>query len=1540
MEAGINADQNFYRRQFPQSSENNLGRHNYEEAQHREFEPLPPQPPPKVSLVTNSLQVSSANGYGASAVNTPIADEYYREFRGIQPSQGYNDVNTNGMLTATQAGTTSRQPPSSFRSNSNGTTPKHPTISASRNALKPSYRSASAPLDERMALSTTKSTSALKGPQQPSVKDLLKRFDQNSEQTTSASRRPPIRTPLNENGTSGPGYLRSKPNVEIQPPVPASRAGMMTRDAAFGRAKSPTTTRTTQRSKFATEDQHSNNALSSVARTARSRQDVSGNAQASQSMINLAPTPPAKPPSPALARRPLFGEVVPEESGPIYPGYGIADTRVRRTSDGSLSQPSWRQRSQSDADVQPPSPTAWYRGATPSLPDELDANKTPRQSRQHNRSQSDFAIEKGYTSSARHQDGRDRYKSPPPHMKQSSQSRLPVSSKRLSNPSDSASPPSTRSASPSKFKTQAPITMPPKADSRPWSPAGRSTTSSDRSRTPAGRSTTPTNKSTTPHRSTGRQIASPPKIPMNNSSLKAYISAPPPKTSPPLRSSRPRLPVSSATTASSRGKIFERPQSPPHQHSSKTSRSGSNENKAVGRSGVRGPVDYAAKREQIVRSYSKVIQESEEKELRKARLRRLAEERAVNTGAKVADEKTDSTSDPPQTPIMPVQIVIDEAQSPKLEVQTSFLPPSNVYTSSRQESNISNLDSPTLGIPGSFPSLDPHSDEDDPHSAISNATGFTEFDTEPQTEPATQSQGKPLSDTLVDKASTNKLPQNSFVDESLHTPGDNISIPGILDPTFVEEDEAITANTDAYGNQNHYEDEPVNDQYSDGAPVFTSTSPIEMPEDHSLPQTLGNAGQSTFEQDSSLVNGIPAIAQYQNHTPSQDSHVPEHSNKLPLWESEQRAPSPFPLTTLETTNVNSAFQSELVETPITEIDSESTDDTGCSADTEEGSNAFEEHYNRPFNHTLQHRASQQIAWTDNTVNTFEEPTWRGIHGQLSPLSLFSNREEPPQPPPKEEYTKPEVPPKPPNYSPLPSPRSTAGTPRLASPSRTFKSDYSFSSGRRSSEPTVTSMGDIPAIPPVPAWPDHSPPPPPQGAFAEPTSLDSVHSPPPPSFYNRRPASSIYRSNRDPESRRDSNDDLNSSRPSISTPLSSTRISLNDDVVPSQQFDEPPKTIQLDGEEKEAAEKLAKRLQHRGRVIKELIDTESVYLKDMNVVEEIYKGTAEACPKLEPGDVKTIFRNTDQIVAFSTMFLDELKAASASVYSPRLQKSQQSRNNAISPAGGDLSLTAASSEESDLEKDRKTRVGEYFGRHLKEMQTVYTDFLKSSEQASTRLATLQSDSAVKVWLNECNHVAKDLTAAWDLDALLIKPVQRITRYQLLLKQLLELTPDDHPDHQALQSTLGEVGGLLKSIDDLKKRIDTVHKIVTGRKRKESDVRSGIAKAFGRSREKSLASSSGRFADDEVYLKMHEKFGDDYLRLQVVLRDVEFYTRQAQTYVNDILRFLSCMELVMRVSPSPYPELESKWARFNMSMRDMGTVALEDHVSLSHQLTTNN
>ncbi|KLU82923.1 hypothetical protein MAPG_01990 [Magnaporthiopsis poae ATCC 64411] len=75
------------------------------------------------------------------------------------------------------------------------------------------------------------------------------------------------------------------------------------------------------------------------------------------------------------------------------------------------------------------------------------------------------------------------------------------------------------------------------------------------------------------------------------------------------------------------------------------------------------------------------------------------------------------------------------------------------------------------------------------------------------------------------------------------------------------------------------------------------------------------------------------------------------------------------------------------------------------------------------------------------------------------------------------------------------------------------------------------------------------------------------------------------------------------------------------------------------------------------------------------------------------------------------------------------------------------------------------------------------------------------------------------------------------------------------------------------------------------RKGLDVRAGFARAFGKR--------------------------DDYLRLQAMLRNVEFYIRQVSEYVHQFLQLLSAMNLMVGLQPSPYPEIESKWARFCIS-----------------------
>ncbi|XMA14566.1 hypothetical protein WAI453_007357 [Rhynchosporium graminicola] len=1464
MASGINADQNFYSRRLSQSPEH----HQHLQHHSRAYDPPPlpefdqarsPQLPPKLPFLTiQNLQAANANGYSAPSFNGGDPAEFYREHRGvIQATNGHN--NTFPDMAAPLSDPRPAQP--SLRSNGNGTTPKHPSLPQAHTALKPSYRSASTPLDNK-GFGIAKSTPVLNGftnPGKPSVKDLLKRFDQNNEQGGAAVRKPVSRAIVRDPSASG--YMRER-GFQPRSATPGAQGaasrppGTVTREA---RTVSPGNSKP-QRIRFAPEDQHSNNTQSAVAR--KPRLNVAGsNAQASKSMTNLSPTTPNIPVP--QTRRPLFGEVLPVDQGAPNIAYGIPRAATRRTSDSSL-RPSRSQhkRSRSELDVSPISPTAWYLGATPTL-EEANINK-PHSSRGHNRNHSDFQDSKVNTMNGVNPSFQTS-KHPPIAAEQPS--RLPKPSKRLSISSDSSSVPSTRANSPFAAKSLSNGKL-RKPEPRPWSPAGRSMT--------------PTNRDKTP-RSSPRGKRNAEKSTSNNASLKAYISAPLPKTSPPLRSSRPRLPVSSASTESSRQKAAERSGSPQYIRSGmKITRNTSIADDATQRTRQEVSLtkaEFVAKRESIQRAYTKSIHESEQKKIRADNLRQLTERQAAR--ATLALQDTVKDVDPPAHPRAKEHTTEEdrtETKSPPLHIDTSFQTPQPAPQSVSVDA-----DSPTLGIPGSF--VD---DDEPPPSAVSNAP--TEIENEPQTEAARLSRMPCEPSRLssnVEFLDDLLSPEQAFF--GMQSLGAEEDIQIMLDATAVEEPEPT----------------PMEDTFEKGPSppevfcaeqlIFTSTVTI------ASPQEATSAESRSDDMFGCREDQLSSNDEDHNVEDVTFTNFPEPSPEISYPKEQAESPSMhLPNLHIALAPPSDFSGQEYLNTPTTDMDYESSEGAGQASSGESFTNTYGSRDGHISPRTLQ---SHHHSWrTDYSIGTTED------YSEREELTV---PEQKPVPPPK---TSPVVPPKPDVYSPMPSPRFAARN-VISSPPKHQLPPILTGEGLGLGFTDPSPAFDLNTVTPV--WPEYTPPLPPPESEA-PTS----------SLYNRSPPSSAYQSSlngqQNLESRRPS-DDLYSPQASISTPRSSTQISFDeantDSKVSSQE-------ATMTDEERQLAEATRKRLFKRMMGIKELIDTESVYIKDMNVVEEIYKGTAEACPKLDPSDIKSIFRNTNEIVDFSTMFLDELKSAASSIYSPR--KARQSKaTTSGSPSTERFSVAVTLNDETDDQKDRKTSIGASFSKHLKRMQVIYTDYLKNSELANTRLSVLQTDGAVKVWLSECNLVAKDLTGAWDLDALLVKPVQRITRYQLFLTQIKETTPFDHPDHDALQSARQELGCLLQDIDDLKKRIHMVGKIV-GRKRKESDVRTGLAKAFGRRTEK-IAANPNRPPDDEAYVKYHEKFGDDYLRLQVILRDAEYQTREATNYVQNNLRLFSSMELFMRLGASSYPEIESKWVHFNMSMRDMGSVGLEDHVA---------
>ena len=64
----------------------------------------------------------------------------------------------------------------------------------------------------------------------------------------------------------------------------------------------------------------------------------------------------------------------------------------------------------------------------------------------------------------------------------------------------------------------------------------------------------------------------------------------------------------------------------------------------------------------------------------------------------------------------------------------------------------------------------------------------------------------------------------------------------------------------------------------------------------------------------------------------------------------------------------------------------------------------------------------------------------------------------------------------------------------------------------------------------------------------------------------------------------------------------------------------------------------------------------------------------------------------------------------------------------------------------------------------------------------------------------------VTQAWDLQSLLIKPVQRVLKYPLLLGKLAQTTGDGHPDYMLVHRAREVIGQVAQDINEIKRRKD--------------------------------------------------------------------------------------------------------------------------------------
>ncbi|XP_009701705.1 PREDICTED: rho guanine nucleotide exchange factor 38 [Cariama cristata] len=232
--------------------------------------------------------------------------------------------------------------------------------------------------------------------------------------------------------------------------------------------------------------------------------------------------------------------------------------------------------------------------------------------------------------------------------------------------------------------------------------------------------------------------------------------------------------------------------------------------------------------------------------------------------------------------------------------------------------------------------------------------------------------------------------------------------------------------------------------------------------------------------------------------------------------------------------------------------------------------------------------------------------------------------------------------------------------------------------------------------------------------------------------------------------------------------------LQEKMAPQTGSSTPAASPQED-EEQVSRRMMAKRV----KIIAELMQTEKDYISDLDLcIKEVIQPLRNK--QIARFDVDGLFSNIELVHQVSAKLLSLLEEATTDVEPPM------------------------------------QIIGEVFLQIKGPLEDTYKIYCYRHDDAHTMLESYEKDEELKQHLRHCVQSLKKIYEEegkpnlMDMGSLMIKPVQRVMKYPLLLCELLNSTPASHPDHKVLQDALLAMKNINVNINELKRRKDLVLK----------------------------------------------------------------------------------------------------------------------------------
>ncbi|XP_036392299.1 T-lymphoma invasion and metastasis-inducing protein 1-like isoform X1 [Megalops cyprinoides] len=194
-----------------------------------------------------------------------------------------------------------------------------------------------------------------------------------------------------------------------------------------------------------------------------------------------------------------------------------------------------------------------------------------------------------------------------------------------------------------------------------------------------------------------------------------------------------------------------------------------------------------------------------------------------------------------------------------------------------------------------------------------------------------------------------------------------------------------------------------------------------------------------------------------------------------------------------------------------------------------------------------------------------------------------------------------------------------------------------------------------------------------------------------------------------------------------------------------------------------------------KVICELVETERTYVKDLNCLIERYLTPLQKESFLTQDELDVLFGNLAEMVEFQVEFLKTLEDGTRLVPDlEKLERVDQFKKVLFSLGGSFL----------------------YYADRFK----IYSAFCASHTKVPKVLVKAKTDPDFKAFLDARNPKQQHSST---LESYLIKPIQRVLKYPLLLRELYSLTDPDSEEHYHLDVAVKAMNKVASHINEMQK-----------------------------------------------------------------------------------------------------------------------------------------